>query len=135
MGKRQKSMNVRGEPAKKAEGRASIPVKSVKNHQRRLPADVAALFDDLLARSMKATLAEHELQTKVDEANRKFRHEQARLGDSLAQQLGVSATAKDLAALRVRHVRTVIDAMARAHSAVSAGRTGAGRVVKKTRAR
>jgi methyl-accepting chemotaxis protein len=132
MEKRQKSRNVRGKPASM---RASMRIECVQNDQRQLPAEVAALFDDLLLRSVQATHAEQELRTKMDEANVKFRQEQARLADSLAQQLGVSATVKELAALGGRHVRTVIDTMERAHSAVSAKRTRAGKGAKKTRTR
>lgn len=135
MGKRQKLRNVRGKPANRAEGHALMAIKGVQNDQRQLPAEVAALFDDLLMRSVQATHAKQEIQTKMDEANVKFRQEQARLADSLAQQLGVSATVKELVALRERHVRTVIDTIDRAHSAVSTVRTGAGKGAKKTKTR
>lgn len=128
MGKRQTARNVRGEPVKRS-------IESVQNDQRQLPAEVAALFNDLLSRSRQAAHADDELQTKVDEANAKFRQEQARLMNSLAQQLGVSATVKELTVLRERHVRTVSDAMEKAHSAAGVERPAAGRDTRKTKAR
>jgi hypothetical protein len=90
-----------------------------------LPAKLAALFNGLRSRSIKAARADHQLQTKVAKASAKFRREQARLMGSLVQQLGVSAIVKDMTALRERHVRTAIEAMDNAYSAVGDAQTDA----------
>jgi hypothetical protein len=104
-------------------------VEGVQTDQHVVPAGVAALFDRLLSRSVRAARADHRLRTELLAANAKFKRAEARLFGSLAERLGVSATVKELAVLREGHQRTVSDAMEKAHAVVNA----AGRSDQRTR--
>ena len=134
MAKRQKPKVVKKQSASGGNRRGSrgpkMPFKSVQNKERSLPAGVAAVFDDALSRSMQAAHADQELQTKVAQANAKFRREQGRLSGPLAKQLGVSTTVREFETLRDRHIKTVTEAMDSAASAARGARSG-----KRARAR
>jgi hypothetical protein len=84
-----------------------------------LPPKVAKMFDELLSRSLRVARENQQLQRATAEARAKFRQEQAKLMDSLAQQLGLSGVLRDLAALRKRQVARVSDARKKAQRAIA----------------
>jgi len=112
-----------------------MTIESVQNTQRALPADVAALFDDLLSRSVQISRAEQQLMIKMAEASAKFKQEQTRLEDTLTQRLGLSAIGKDLALMRERRDKAVTDAMQSAHSVVARQQSDAGTAARKGKSR
>jgi hypothetical protein len=77
------------------------------------------MFDELLSRSLRVARENQQLQRATAEARAKFRQEQAKLMDSLAQQLGLSGVLRDLAALRKRQVARVSDARKKAQRAIA----------------
>jgi hypothetical protein len=89
------------------------------NNERKLPPKVAKMFDELLSRSLRVARENQQLQRATAEARAKFRQEQAKLMDSLAQQLGLSGVLRDLAALRKRQVARVSDARKKAQKAIA----------------
>lgn len=100
---------------------------SVRNDERELPRNVAALFSGLFARSTRAAQADHRLQSKVTQAAAKLRREQIRLLGAQARQLGVSELVKTLSAAQERHMGIAIKEIEASHrSAVGRTRVAAG---------
>jgi hypothetical protein len=98
-----------------------------------LPPKIAAMFDELLSRSLRVAKENQELQRATAEANAKFRQEQAKLMGSLARQLGLSGVVRDLAALRKRQVALVRDAMEKTQTAIVRERRVSGNLRKSNR--
>jgi hypothetical protein len=77
------------------------------------------MFNELLSDSLHLAGETQQIQRATAEANAKFRREQAKLMDSLAQQLGISGVLRDFVALRKRRVAQVRDAMEKAQTAIA----------------
>jgi hypothetical protein len=105
----------------------------IQNNQRKLPPKIAAMFDELISRSLRVAQKNQELQRATAEANAKFRQEQAKLMGSLARQLGLSGIVRDLAALRKRQVTLVRDAMEKTQTAIARERRVSGNLRKSNR--
>ena len=102
----------------------------IQNNQRKLPPKIAAMFDELLSRSLRIAKKNQELQRAKAEASSKFRQEQAKLMGSLARQLGLSCVLKDFAALRKRQGALVRDAMEKTQTAIARERRISGSLRK-----
>lgn len=107
--------------------RRGLPSGRIQNKQRKPPPRVAAMFEELLSRSLRVAGENQQLQRITAEAHAKFREELARLMESLAQQLRLSGIAKDLAALRKRQAALVRDAMEKTQTSIARERIVPGR--------
>ena len=120
MGKSQSSKYKRmGRAADRHSTRRGLPSGQKLNTQHKLPPRVAAMFNELLSDSLHLAGETQQIQRATAEAHAKFRREQAKLMDSLAQQLGISGVLRDFVALRKRRVAQVRDAMEKAQTAIA----------------
>jgi hypothetical protein len=133
MGKSQSSKYKRVRRVANVKDRHSARRGRIQNNQRKLPPKIAAMFDELLSRSLRVAKENQELQRATAEANAKFRQEQAKLMGSLARQLGLSGVVRDLAALRKRQVALVRDAMEKTQTAIVRERRVSGNLRKSNR--
>jgi len=133
MGKSQSSKYKRVRRVANVKDRHSARRGRIQNNQRKLPPKIAAMFDELLSRSLRVAKENQELQRATAEANAKFRQEQAKLMGSLARQLGLSGVVRDLAALRKRQVALVRDAMEKTQTAIARERRVSGNLRKSNR--
>jgi hypothetical protein len=119
MAKSQLSKYKRVRRAADVQDRHSTRRGRIQNNQRKLPPKVAAMFNELVSRSLRVAEENQKLHRATAEANAKFRQEQAKLMDSLAQHLGLSGVLRDLAALRERRVGVVRDAIEKTQKAIA----------------
>ena len=133
MGKSQSSKYKRVRRVANVKDRHSARRGRIQNNQRKLPPKIAAMFNELLSRSLRVAKENQELQRATAEANAKFRQEQAKLMGSLARQLGLSGVVRDLAALRKRQVALVRDAMEKTQTAIVRERRVSGNLRKSNR--
>jgi hypothetical protein len=131
MAKPKKPTGVRGRgasgPTRPRSNRSNVQIEAVHNDEHPVPTEAASLFDDLLARSAQEAQAAQEVRDKMAEARAAFTRERIRLQDTLAKQLGVTATVKEFEELKDRHTETVIEAFESASSAVLRARRDAAR--------
>jgi hypothetical protein len=133
MGKSQSSKYKRVRRVANVKDRHSARRGRIQNNKRKLPPKIAAMFNELLSRSLRVAKENQELQRATAEANAKFRQEQAKLMGSLARQLGLSGVVRDLAALRKRQVALVRDAMEKTQTAIARERRVSGNLRKSNR--
>jgi hypothetical protein len=79
MGKSQSSKYKRVRRVANVKDRHSARRGRIQNNKRKLPPKIAAMFNELLSRSLRVAKENQELQRATAEANAKFRQEQAKL--------------------------------------------------------